>query len=424
MTMRRQGGGRSSPRAAPGSVPSFGARAVGGLRAQEAWLAPGLAVAGLVVVAVLTASLFGGRVPLGSLPGLVATPRPTPDPVIVVPAKKTNVLGTVLFVKGGNVWAASGTDVRQLSSTTTDSSPAWTSDGEWIYLIETRTREDVRFPYQGSPSRYTLHYPVIVRMHADGGGREDVADSLYRTGTGRRYTYHVWYLQPAPDPNGGRIALVSDGPNPVGRDPIIQFMPAEGGKLTSLGLPFTVQLGLADPTWRPDGLAIAYTRYDRSGFEPAHRIGIYDVKTKKVKALTGAGYSQPAWSPDGRYLAAVRWVQFKRDVVILDARTGAEVTALTDDGASWAPAWSPAGDAIIFLTASGPDIDLEMALLVRSGSLFVVADRQPVTDHSLLDGSSRPSWYVPPAQLPSPTPAPTPTASAATTPPAGASASP
>jgi Tol biopolymer transport system component len=278
----------------------------------------------------------------------------------------------------------------------------------------------VQFPYQGSPANYQFHYPVIVRMAADGTAREDVASSLYRTGTGNRYTYHAWYLQPAPDPKGGRLALVSDGPNPVGRDPVIQFMPAAGGKLTSLGLPFTPLLGLADPTWRPDGGALAYTRYDRVGLEPAHRIGIYDVKTKKVRALTGAGYSQPSWSPDGRYLAAVRWTHSKRDVVILDATSGAEVGSITDDGSSWAPAWSPVGDAIVFLTASGPDIDLDMVRLVRTGALFVVADREPITDHSLLDGSSRPSWYVPPELMPTPSPAPSPTA----TPSAGTTGSP
>ena len=389
------------------SRPRPPARAARRLRIDGSWLAPGLALLGLALVAFLTAGLFGGRLPIGGLPGgVLATPRPTPEPVIVVPARKTNVRGTVLFAKAGNVWAASGTEVRQLSRTGTDSSPAWTADGEWIYLIETRTEAGVRYPYQGTPSRYTLHYPVIVRMRPDGTEREDIADSLYTSGTGGRYTYHVWYLQPAPDPNGGRIAVVSDGPDPTGRDPVIQLMPAAGGKLTSLNLPFTAQLGLADPTWRPDGAAMAYTRYERSGLAPIHRIAIYTVKTKRVKALTGPGYSQPAWSPDGRYIAAVRWSGTGRDVVILDAANGKELLAVTDDGGSWAPAWSPAGDTIVFLTASGEDLDLIMVGIRRSGTTFILGDPLPVTERSQLDGTSRPSWYVPPELLPAPTPAP------------------
>jgi len=383
------------------------ARPARALRVDGSWVAPGLSLAGLALVALLTASLFGGRLPIGSLPGgVLATPRPTSDPVIVLPARKTNVRGTVLFVKAGNVWAASGTEVRQLSSAGADSSPAWTADGEWIYLIETRTKAGVRFVYQSGPSNYTLHYPVIVRMRPDGTKREDIADSLYKTGAGGRYTYHVWYLQPAPDPKGSRIAVVSDGPDPLGRDPVIQLMSAEGGKLTSLKLPFTPQLGLADPTWRPDGAAMAYTRYERSDFAPAHRIAMYTVKTKRVKVLTGPGYSQPAWSPDGRYLAAVRWSELDRDVVILDAANGKEILRVTTDGRSWAPAWSPAGDALVYLTASGADLDLVMVGIRRTASGFVLGDPLPVTERSQLDGASRPSWYVPPELFPAPTQTP------------------
>jgi len=388
------------------------------LRVDGSWLAPGLSLVGLAVVAFLTAGLFGGRLPIGGLPGgVLATPRPAPEPVIVVPAKRTDVRGTVLFVKAGNVWAASGTDVRQLSRTGTDSSPAWTADGQGIYLIETRTKTGAFFPFEGTPSRYTLHYPVIVRMRPDGTEREDVADSLYTSGTGGRYTYHVWYLQPTPDPNGGRIAVVSDGPNPTGRDPVIQLMPAAGGRLTSLNLPFTAQLGLADPTWRPDGAAMAYTRYERSGLAPAHRIAIYTVTTKGVTVLTGPGYSQPAWSPDGRYIAAVRWGATGRDVVILDAANGKELIPVTDDGGSWGPAWSPAGDAIVFLTASGEELDLDMVVIRRSGTTFRLGDRLPVTERSQLDGTSRPSWYFPPEVLPTPSPVPpaTPSPSASAT---------
>ena len=378
-------------------------------RSDRGWLAPAFSVVGLLVVAFLTVGLFGGRLPIDLPGGVFATAPPTPNPSIVVPARRTNVRGTVLFIKAGNIWAASGTVVTQLSRTGNDSSPAWSADGQQIYLIETRT-QTARFPFEGTPSDYTLHYPVIVRMLPDGTAREDIAVSLYTSGTGGRYTYHVWYLQPAPDPNGGRIAIVSDGPNPVGHDPVIQFMPADGGKLASLGLPFTAQLGLADPTWRPDGAAIAYTVYGRAEFVPAHRIAIYTVETKAVKTLTGPGYSQPAWSPDGLYLAAVRWSAMGRDVVILDAASGAEMLAVTSDGHSWAPAWSPAGDAIVFMTASGEDLDLDMAVIRSTGTTFSLADRLPITELSQLDGTSRPSWYVPPELMPTPAPSAAPSA--------------
>lgn len=385
-------------------------------RVDRSWLAAGLSLAGLVVVAFLTLALFGGQLPIGPPATLEPGATPTARPTGVEPAKRTEVLGTVLFAKDGNIWAAGGTSVRQLSTTEADSSPAWTSDGAWIYLIETRTKRNVSFPYFGIVSRYTLHYPVIVRMRPDGSEREDVADSLYTNGA---YTYHIWYMQPTPDPKGRRIAVVSDGPaSPIGRDPVIQVMSAGGGKLTNLGIPYTPPLGLGDPAWRSDGDRLAYTRYGREGFEPRHRIGIYNVETERTRALTGSGYSEPAWSPDGRFLAAVRWNGQKRDVVIISASDGEEVLVVTRDGDSWAPAWSPAGDAIVFLTASGLEIDLDLVPILRVGADLALGERLPITQHSLLDGTSRPSWYVPPELLPTPSPEPTASPKPAGTPPA------
>ena len=51
------------------------------------------------------------------------------------------------------------------------------------------------------------------------------------------------------------------------------------------------------------------------------------------------------------------------DVVILNASNGNELLRLTDDDASWAPSWSPAGDSIAFLHIEGQTVDLRLAKL-------------------------------------------------------------
>ena len=58
-----------------------------------------------------------------------------------------------------------------------------------------------------------------------------------------------------------------------------------------------------------------------------------------------------------------RTTAFGTDVAIVNARTGAELLRLTNDGESWAPAWSPGGDQIAYLHVSGQVVDLRMAQL-------------------------------------------------------------
>ena len=104
---------------------------------------------------------------------------------------------------------------------------------------------------------------------------------------------------------------------------------------------------------------------------------------------------------------------FGTDVAILDARTGAELLRLTDDGASWAPVWSPKGDQIAYLHVSGQVVDLRLAQLDGSAPTWTVKETVDLTTSAGLDGASRPAWFIPADQLPAPTAVPTtaPTAS-------------
>ena len=75
---------------------------------------------------------------------------------------------------------------------------------------------------------------------------------------------------------------------------------------------------------------------------------------------------------------------------------------LTNDGASWAPVWSPIGDAIAFLHIQGQIVDLKMVRLDGEAPNWTVKDVTDLTEVSGLDGSSRPGWFVPPDELPGP----------------------
>jgi hypothetical protein len=98
--------------------------------------------------------------------------------------------------------------------------------------------------------------------------------------------------------------------------------------------------------------------------------------------------------------------------VILDNR-GKEVLQVTDDAHSFSPVWSPAGDAVAFLHLAGQIVDLKEATLDASSGQWAVSKTTDLTTVSGLDGASRPSWFVPPSELPAPSAGPSQPGSAA-----------
>jgi len=350
-----------------------------------------------------TANGGGGNVP----PGRTPSPSAPPD---VNPA--IQVQGSLVYVKAGNLWIQSGNTPRQLTTTGRDSQPTWSPDGAWVYFIETRETNG-HFPAEGVVKNYDLKYPVLTRIHPDGSGREAVVSGLYKTGPAGAYTWFWFILDPAVSPDGTRLAVVSDGPDPTRSDVVLQFIDVRTKRMTSAGLLENAPLGHQDPAWRPDGSAVLYVVNARNGNAGAPAIWRYVLATKTATAFTSAGYTSPAWSPDGRYVAAVRTTSLGTDVVILDAK-GAELARVTTDGRSSGPTWSPDGTQLAFLRLSGVTVDLQLATLQRAANGNVsVAKTDALTTFSGLDGNSRPAWWAappPPAVSPSPVPSAVPSA--------------
>lgn len=369
---------------------------------------PTLAGVGLVVAAGLSIVLVLGRLDLITqvTPGH-ATPPPTVNPSVVFTpppsaAQGYQLHGTILFAKNGDIWALTGQSVTRLTSGGTESQPTWSPDGQSIYYIETRTLDSLTPPQTGG-GRYRLAYPVLMRMNADGTAAKAIKSGLLAFPGGTHF--FDWYLQPDVSPDGRTLALISNYPDPfdLERGPALAFLSVGGGTPSVPVLPQFNPLGHNDPAWSPNGRLVAFTYNQRSGSLGDPRIAIYTVATRRMSFLSGTGYDRPSWSPDGKWLAVEKTDGKGRDIVILNASTGAEVARLTNDGESFAPTWAPDGTAVVFLHAQGTGIDMDLALL-GPGSPFSTAQILVLTESSLLDGTSRPAWFTPANELPTPPP--------------------
>ncbi len=389
-----------------------------------------LALVGLVVVALATIALDTGSLPF--LPNSLSNGRsgqgaagaaktPTPSNVVVVasnvPAGIT-VPGTIVYAKAGNIWLQADGKATQLTSGGKDSMPSFTPDGQSVLFIRTRYVRGLWNNGTGTMSYYAMDVPSVMQVPITGGTPKRILDGNYNPpGRGQ---WMAWIRQPVLSPDGHTLAILTDLPNPTVGDVVLKLYDIKTGKITTPNVPEVPPLGHQDPAWRPDGKVLAYVYNNRDGANGVPQIYAYTVATGRAQPISGPGYLHPSWSPDGKYIAVTKTSAYGTDIAILNAATGAEVSLLTDDGSSWGPAWSPAGDQIVFLHSSGQVVDLRLVTLTGSYGDWKAGATTDLTQAAGLDSVSRPDWFIPADQMPAPTPAP----SAPTPPPGTAAPSP
>jgi Tol biopolymer transport system component len=144
--------------------------------------------------------------------------------------------------------------------------------------------------------------------------------------------------------------------------------------------------------WSPDGTAIYYVQNGLSEGSSSSRIVRYNIAKKSTTRIGEKGLVQPAISPDGRWIAATRISARGTDVVILNAATGEVVLEITRTGKSWAPAWSPNGSQLAYLSANGSQASLNLASfsVAPSGIPNPPVILSPLRDP--IDPNVRPAW--------------------------------
>jgi TolB protein len=423
-----RGGGspRTTPRpAAPKPTPRGTAPANGGGRPPRGRLdpygllppgtpvAPLVSIIGLLVIAFLTVNIINGRLPfaLGATTGnsngngggdVLRTAAPSNEVIVptLPPEVKVPIPGQFVYAKAGNIWIQQGADARQLTNSGRDSMPSFSPDGQSVYFIRTQDKSG-RWLVNGAYRGYYLTVPSLMSTRTDGQGTPTrlLTGNVSRPGN---QSWFYWIREPVLGPDGHTMAMLSDGPDPTNSDIVLQFWDTGTKKLTRANLTEIAPLGHQNPAWRPDGKVVLVVRNNKNGTSGAPEIWSYNVAARSAKRLTGPGYLHPSWSRDQRWIAATKTTAFGTDVVILDASTGAEVVRVTNDGRSWAPVFSPAGDGIAFLHSDGQIVDLHLAPLKGTGPDWTVGEPIELTELSGLDTFSRPGWFIPADQLPAP----------------------
>lgn len=376
-----------------------------------------LSLIGLVIVALGTAAVSSGNIPLpggagrgpGSSGGTNVGPghSATPSGVVVVPTEPPGVKvpGTFVYAKAGNIWLQSDGKATQLTDGGTDSMPSFTPDGQNVLFIRTRSATlPGRTCSTGAIATYHMDIPSVMEVPVTGGSPKKLLDGAYNPPGPTQWM--AWIREPVLSPNGHTLAIATDLPDPTKcptADVTIKFYDTSSHKLSDPKLADMYPLGHQDPAWRPDGKALAYVYNNRDGANGAPQIYVY--ANGRGKPISGPGYLHPAWSPDGQYLAVTKTSSYGTDIAILNASTGAEVSRLTNDGSSWAPVWSPAGDQIAFLHIDGQVVDLRLVRLTGTYGAWTAGDTIDLTASAGLDSVSRPGWFIPPDQIPAATPA-------------------
>lgn len=366
-----------------------------GAQRRSVSLAP---ILGTLLLVVLAAGSFAGY----SLSNPSATEPPTSGPEVTV---GVSIEGTIAFGRGGSVWSVSGASLRQLTTSTTDSDLAWSTDGVWLYAIRHRVEQGGRLLASGSIQKYELNVPTLLRLSAYGGNEEVLFDGLI-LGSKPALNWSGFIYGPSVT-SDGRIAVATDyRGTTIGTDVVVRILSSDGTTITTPALPHVAPYGHQDPAWSPDGTALYFVQNGLSEGASSSRIIRYNIAKKGTTRIGEKGLIQPAISPNGRWIAATRISARGTDVVVLNAATGEVVLEITRTGKSWAPAWSPKGTSLAYLSANGILADLNLASFSVAASgipnppIILSPLRDPV------DPNIRPAWGILGTEAPPASPTP------------------
>ena len=331
------------------------------------WRFPTMSIpARIAAVAILGAVLLGGAL---SLFGGVGRPS------VVGPAASPSATAATTPVPSASVRSSAGVP------------PDYSGLQGWIVFEHFGQAPD------GSTTTFDPDRRQIWLVHADGSNLHELAPGN-----------PVGKASPDISPDGNRVIFNSwEGPAQIWEASI------EGGQpvLVSTDCAEAITCFEHDPTYSPDGKRVAFMRVEGTGSSQSSVIGVRDLETHQVTLLettrvplTTGDLAQPTWSPDGLQIAYHRNTQTPTDerptkirieIVNVDGTGLRELPVPAGEEQAGDPDWSPDGSLIVFSTMPNREGEGTGG---NPGIFTIHPDGTGLTDvcGTCLQGGIAPSW--------------------------------
>lgn len=247
----------------------------------------------------------------------------------------------------------------------------------------------------GSTTEFNNDLRQIWLVHADGTNLHELAPGN-----------PVGKISPDISPDGATVVFES-----WERLSRLYQAPIEGGDATLIDIAIqcvptaNIECHQSDPAYSPSGDRIAFVKNVYSAPTVSSQIGIHDLRSGQTRLLeatlvTDGVLAQPTWSPDGLQLAYHHDTmpdieqpptQIRIEVVNVDGTDLHELPAPDGEAEAADPDWSPDGSLIVFSTMANREGE------GRGGStgIFTIhPDGTGITDlcGGCLQGGIAPSW--------------------------------